>query len=65
MSGLTTEIASQLASYVPCDKDQYIEYCKMVENWNEMSGGEEEIISDYFDKEEDDEEIVSDPEDDE
>ena len=59
ISGLTTEIASQLASYVSCDKDHFIEYCEMIENWNEMSGGEEENISEYFDQEEDDDKAAN------
>lgn len=33
VSGLTSEIAA----YVSCTKEQFIEYCEMVENWKEMS----------------------------
>lgn len=56
VSGLTSEIAHQLSPYVSCTKEQFIEYCEMVENWKEMSldCGNESFFQESEESEEDD-----------
>ena len=37
VSGFSSEVAHQLSPYVSCTKEQFIEYCEMIEHWNDMS----------------------------